>query len=192
MRLFDFILHCPQEAFGRHRKKVQSYVEDLFPERLLLLRRDIPYLGVSCNRLLPFFRMLTIWTGEDCFEDATSFIPERWCDNPEMVRSKKGFMPFGTGNLHWMGGLRDECLLWTKANGIIGRYKCIGRNLGLAELRLVTATLVKKYSINFDHKERSLPFLREIQECFVARTGPLELRFRARPLAEVGLRHPNE
>jgi len=35
--------------------------------------------------------------GDDCFEKATSFIPERWCDSPELVKIKAGFAPFGTG-----------------------------------------------------------------------------------------------
>ena len=185
MRPFDCILRCSQEAIGRHRKKVQSYAEDLFLERLPLLHRYIPYLGVGCYRLLPLSCMLTLRTGEDCFEKADSFIPERWCEIPEMVRRKKGFRPFGTGILQLMGGLRDESLLWSKANGIIGRYSCIERNLSLAELRLVTANLVKMYSISFSYEERSTSFLDKIQECFITRTGPLKLRFRAMPVAEV-------
>ena len=55
----------------------------------------------------------------------------------------------------------------------------------MAELRMVTATLVKKYTISFAHEENSSTFLDEIQECFITRTGQLELRFRARSVAEV-------
>ncbi len=35
--------------------------------------------------------------GDDCFEKATSFIAERWCDSPELAKIKAGFAPFGTG-----------------------------------------------------------------------------------------------
>ena len=35
--------------------------------------------------------------GEDCFEDAKSFVPERWCEKPEMVRNRACFVPFGIG-----------------------------------------------------------------------------------------------
>ncbi|KAL8728584.1 MAG: hypothetical protein Q9166_005317 [cf. Caloplaca sp. 2 TL-2023] len=75
--------------------------------------------------------------------------------------------------------LRNQ-ILSSPSDGAKAR-KC----LGLAELRVVTATLVKQYTIDFDHDKRSARFLDEIQDCFVARTGPLELRFEARSAAEV-------
>ncbi|KAL9118807.1 MAG: hypothetical protein Q9187_004639 [Circinaria calcarea] len=34
---------------------------------------------------------------EDCFERGRDFIPERWYQNPEMVRNKAAYTPFGTG-----------------------------------------------------------------------------------------------
>lgn len=41
--------------------------------------------------------LLTMTLGEDCFEKATEFIPERWTTRPEMVRNSAGYTPFGTG-----------------------------------------------------------------------------------------------
>ena len=97
MRLFDYILPYSQGAIVRHQKRVQSYAEGLSQERLPSWHQDIPYLGVSHDSLRSLLHLLTLRTGEDCFEKAESFIPERWCNAPDMLRNKEGFMPFGTG-----------------------------------------------------------------------------------------------
>jgi hypothetical protein len=35
--------------------------------------------------------------GEDCFEQGTEFIPERWTTRREMVRNVAAYSPWGTG-----------------------------------------------------------------------------------------------
>lgn len=40
---------------------------------------------------------LTAFLGEDCFERANEFIPERWYLRPDMIHNKSAFAPFGTG-----------------------------------------------------------------------------------------------
>lgn len=38
-------------------------------------------------------------SGEDCFENADTFIPERWTTRPEMIRNMAAFNPFSLGKL---------------------------------------------------------------------------------------------
>lgn len=35
--------------------------------------------------------------GEDCFERATDFVPERWYEEPAMVKRRNAFAPSGIG-----------------------------------------------------------------------------------------------
>ena len=74
-----------------------------------------------------------------------------------MVRDKAAFTPFS-----------------------IGRYACVGRNLALAELRLVIALLVARYDIAFAPGEDGTRVWRDMKDQFTAAPGKLELVFRPR------------
>ena len=63
------------------------------------------------------------------------------------------------------------------ADNCPGRYSCIGKQIGLAEMRLVTAALVKKYRFGFDDPNRRETFLGDTQDCFTAKNGDFVLRF---------------
>ncbi|KAI0547129.1 benzoate 4-monooxygenase cytochrome P450 [Xylaria curta] len=60
------------------------------------------------------------------YEEPESFIPERWYSRPELVKDRRAFAPFG-----------------------IGRYGCVGKAIAMAQIRLVIACLLSKYSIAF-------------------------------------------
>jgi len=64
---------------------------------------------------------------ERYFKDAHKFMPERWLDEhqAEYIRDKRAFMPFSTGT-----------------------YKCIGNNIAMMEMRVVTANLVRRFDIS--------------------------------------------
>lgn len=81
-------------------------------------------------------------------------MPERWYSKPEMVADKKTFIPFS-----------------------IGRYSCVGKNLALAEIRLVTAALVSKYDITFAPNEDGTSVWKDMRDQFTAVPGKLELLF---------------
>ena len=70
-------------------------------------------------------------------------------------------------------------------NDSIGQYSCIGRNLALAELRLVTANLILKYRIDGGDGTSASNFLDSIQDCFTARTGPFEVQFQLRDTVNI-------
>lgn len=57
--------------------------------------------------------ILTQTIGEDCFERAEEFIPERWSSRPDMTRNVAAFTPFGSGKYSWwllVGRLRKKLL----------------------------------------------------------------------------------
>jgi hypothetical protein len=49
----------------------------------------------SKTNLSEYFILIS--SGEDCFEQGSQFIPERWTTRPEMVRNSKGHIPFSIG-----------------------------------------------------------------------------------------------
>ncbi|KUJ07705.1 cytochrome P450 [Mollisia scopiformis] len=67
----------------------------------------------------------TIARREDCFEQGTKFIPERWTTKPEMVRNPKGHIPFS-----------------------IGQYNCIGQHLAWRIMRYTVARIVWRYTFH--------------------------------------------
>ncbi|KAI9699833.1 MAG: hypothetical protein M1820_007006 [Bogoriella megaspora] len=88
------------------------------------------------------------------FPEGGSFIPERWYSRPELIRDKRAFEPFSQG-----------------------RYGCIGKQLALAELRLVVARLVSKYEIEFASGEDGTRVFAGIKDHFTAPPGNLNLVF---------------
>ncbi|PLB50874.1 cytochrome P450 [Aspergillus steynii IBT 23096] len=68
----------------------------------------------------------TIGRLESAYAQPDEFIPERWYSQPELIRDRRAFAPFGVGNT-----------------------SCVGKNLALTQIRLVTAALVSRYHIEF-------------------------------------------
>ncbi|KAI0173521.1 benzoate 4-monooxygenase cytochrome P450 [Hypoxylon sp. FL1284] len=95
---------------------------------------------------------------EAAYEDPHSFIPERWYSRPELVRDKRAFAPFGTG-----------------------RWSCVGKNLAMAQLRLVAAGLLSEYDIQLDPRHSDgESFEREMLDQLTANPGKLFLIFKKR------------
>ncbi len=63
---------------------------------------------------------------EDIYTDCISFVTERWFSKPELTRNRDTFVPFSTGPV-----------------------ACIGKNLELMELRLLTTQLVMIFDVSF-------------------------------------------
>ncbi|KAM7195882.1 cytochrome P450 [Rhypophila sp. PSN 637] len=66
--------------------------------------------------------LYTISRREDCFEHAEKFIPERWTSRREMVRNAQAHVPFS-----------------------LGRYNCVGQELGMRIVRYTVAMVVTHY-----------------------------------------------
>jgi tryprostatin B 6-hydroxylase len=95
--------------------------------------------------------------GEDSFEQAEKFIPERWHQKPEMVRNKSGFVPFG-----------------------LGHHSCLGRAFAMNDMRLITARLVQRYRFRIPPGETGDAVLRDLKDQFTSNPGRLRLVFELR------------
>ncbi|KAJ6160293.1 hypothetical protein N7470_003689 [Penicillium chermesinum] len=93
---------------------------------------------------------LSIRWDASCYENAAEFIPERWYSKPELVKNKKAFAPFSTGNLPL---------------------------LALMELRMVVALLVSKFSVQFAPGEDGKRLLDNSKDFFTISIAELNLVF---------------
>ncbi|KAL3454575.1 cytochrome P450 [Aspergillus insuetus] len=93
---------------------------------------------------------------EDNFVAADKFIPERFTTRPDLIKHKDAFIPFSTGPAG-----------------------CIGKNLALMEMRLMTAHLVSIYDIAFAPGEDGTELLKS-QDHFTVALNPLHLVFTRR------------
>ncbi|KAF8243368.1 cytochrome P450 [Wilcoxina mikolae CBS 423.85] len=83
------------------------------------------------------------------------FIPERWIEDcAESVKDKRAFIPFG-----------------------FGPHACVGKQLSLNELRLVTASVVKKFALEFGPGYDDKKFLSEWKEYLLVQIGSIEMKF---------------
>jgi cytochrome P450 len=102
--------------------------------------------------------MHTIQRDARYFAAPLTFLPERWTsEQPEAVLDRRAFMPFGTGV-----------------------YNCVGQKLALAELRSVTANLVRAFEIRFAEGEEGTEMEERSRDCFTTNVGSLDVRLTPR------------
>jgi len=94
---------------------------------------------------------------ESCYQKANEFIPERWGEKPDMVRDKSVFVPFSTGP-----------------------YGCVGKQLGLMEIRIVVARIVTEFDVKFAPGEDGTALLEKSHDTFTMALAPLQLVFTKR------------
>ncbi|KAI1169042.1 benzoate 4-monooxygenase cytochrome P450 [Nemania serpens] len=92
---------------------------------------------------------------ESAYARQDEFIPERWYSQPELIKDRRAFSPFG-----------------------VGRRSCAGKRLAITQLKLVAAVLLKKYNIapapGSDNKEG---FKRDMRDQLTVDPGKLILVF---------------
>ncbi|KAL3491326.1 cytochrome P450 [Aspergillus germanicus] len=95
------------------------------------------------------------------FQDPEQFIPKRWSSRPDLIIRREAFVPFS-----------------------IGPYSCVGKPFAMMELRLLLATIVKNFNLEFPpgDEPESLDRIGATgpQDCFVARIPSFHLIFKAR------------
>ncbi|KAI9677985.1 MAG: hypothetical protein M1822_008093 [Bathelium mastoideum] len=91
------------------------------------------------------------------FVRPTELIPERWYSQPELILDKRAFAPFG-----------------------LGYRQCIGKNLAMTEIRLVTAHLLKAFNVDFAPGYDSRIFEGDMRDQVTCQPGPLWLTFKPR------------
>ena len=91
-------------------------------------------------------------TDESIYEDANSFVPERWYSNPDMIKNKDAFAPMS-----------------------MGPFGCIGKSLAMMELRTVTTRLVNRFDISLAPNEDGTRLIDETIDHFTVALGQLDL-----------------
>ncbi|SMQ55629.1 unnamed protein product [Zymoseptoria tritici ST99CH_1A5] len=124
------------------------------------LMRQTPAEGVQIGEVfipgkVDFFTPLyPMGRDETIYEDAESFVPERWYSRSEMVKHPDAFAPFS-----------------------MGPFNCIGKNLARMELRTLTATILLKYNVAFAPGEDGTMLKDKLRDHFVVSPGELNLVF---------------
>ncbi|CRG89071.1 Cytochrome P450 3A13 [Talaromyces islandicus] len=85
------------------------------------IRFDDVYIPGDCIVQMPLH---TVFRDERCFPQPTKFIPERWTTQPELIRDRSAYIPFGSGP-----------------------FSCAGKRLALMEMRRVTVDLLSRYDV---------------------------------------------
>ncbi|KXJ87560.1 benzoate 4-monooxygenase cytochrome P450 [Microdochium bolleyi] len=101
----------------------------------------------------------TIFRDERYFVKPDDFIPERWTDKPELTKNGSVFAPFG-----------------------YGRYSCIGKQLGLMEIRYVTSEIARRYDVKLAPGQSAQAFLKGKRDTFTLSLGELNLVFDKRSI----------
>ncbi|KAL8906217.1 MAG: hypothetical protein Q9171_006360 [Xanthocarpia ochracea] len=98
-----------------------------------------------------------IFRREDCFVRGEDFVPERWYSKPQMVKQRRAFAPFGTG-----------------------RASCVGQGLAITQIRLVLASVVKRFHVQFLPGNDGSEVLKDMRDQLTAKPGELRLAFKRR------------
>ncbi|KAI0412607.1 cytochrome P450 [Xylaria grammica] len=99
----------------------------------------------------------TIARREDCFEEATQFIPERWSTRPEMVVNSAAHVPFS-----------------------VGQYNCVGQHLAWRIMRYTIARVIRKYNFHLAPGCDGRSMERDKVDRFTAFPGAVPLCFELR------------
>lgn len=116
----------------------------------------------------------TLNRDERVFSRPDEFIPERWTTKPELTKDASVFAPFSVG----------KCTLLSSTGPTLtassGRYSCVGRQLGLMELRFVTSQVLREYDVSFAKDYDPAQFAQGLQDSFTLATSKLDLVFTRR------------
>ncbi|KAK0660783.1 Tryprostatin B 6-hydroxylase [Cercophora samala] len=115
--------------------------------------RDV-YIPPHTTVLTPLY---TISRREDCFQQGSSFIPERWTTRPEMVLNPAAHAPFS-----------------------LGKYNCIGQHLAMRMMRYTLARIIKKYKFCHPPGVDGREMEGEKADRFTSFAGPVPLVFELR------------
>ncbi|KAL3476423.1 cytochrome P450 [Aspergillus californicus] len=141
---------CINETLRLHPAVPSGLYRKVRPEGAFVGKTWIPG---DTTLLVHFYSMSR---DESHYVDADKFIPERFSTRPELIKHKDAFVPFSTGP-----------------------YGCIGKNLALMEIRLLTAHLITKFDVAFAPGEDGSELLKS-DDIFTIMLKPLHLIFKKR------------
>ncbi|KAF2759925.1 cytochrome P450 [Pseudovirgaria hyperparasitica] len=94
---------------------------------------------------------------ENAFVHPDEFIPERWYSRPDLVKDKRAFGPFSFGS-----------------------RQCVGKVLAYAELRLVTANVLRNFNVSFSPGYDEETMWRDMKDQVTAQPGQVLCTFERR------------
>lgn len=114
-------------------------------------------------------------TDDRFFERPDDFIPERWTTQKGLTKDASIYVPFSTGRIQ-----ATELERTLKLTRLVGRYSCIGKHLGLMEIRWVTTQIIRRYDVVMAPDQSSQQFLDGKKDTFTLALAPLKLVFTKR------------
>ncbi|KAH6967869.1 cytochrome P450 [Ilyonectria sp. MPI-CAGE-AT-0026] len=99
----------------------------------------------------------TLQRDERFFEKPLEFIPERWTTMPELTKNSSIYAPFS-----------------------IGRYSCVGKQLGLMEIRYVVSQIIHRFDVQLAQGQTTEAFLQSKRDTFTLAIPRLDLIFTPR------------
>ncbi|KAJ5715972.1 cytochrome P450 [Penicillium malachiteum] len=154
--LFYFLARYPE-----HTAKIYEELQTLSSLDDAVGLSKLPHLNGTINetmRLLPAVLTVSInfdLTVETAYVRPCEFIPERWYSQPELVLDRRAFVPFGLGNT-----------------------MCVGKNLALTQIRLVTAALLSRFHVEFAPNNKTGEFVeKDMKDQLTAQPGPCHVIF---------------
>ncbi|EWZ52251.1 hypothetical protein FOZG_02044 [Fusarium oxysporum Fo47] len=96
---------------------------------------------------------------ERLFKNADQFIPERWTTMTELTRDSSLFTPFS-----------------------IGKYSCVGRQLGLMEIRFVASQILRVFDVKLANCNTAKEFASGLRDSFTLACPSLHLVFTRRDI----------
>ncbi|KAK2488071.1 Cytochrome P450 monooxygenase fck2, partial [Fusarium oxysporum f. sp. albedinis] len=96
---------------------------------------------------------------ERLFKNADQFIPERWTTMTELTRDSSLFTPFS-----------------------IGKYSCVGRQLGLMEIRFVASQILRVFDVKLANSNTAKEFASGLRDSFTLACPSLHLVFTRRDI----------
>ncbi|KAH7166464.1 cytochrome P450 [Dactylonectria macrodidyma] len=99
----------------------------------------------------------TLFRDPRYFGRPDEFLPERWTTQPELVTDGSAFVPFS-----------------------MGKYSCVGKQLGLMEIRFVISQVLHRYDITLAPGQTADAFLEGIVDGFTLMCPKLEMVFTPR------------
>ncbi|OHE92733.1 cytochrome P450 [Colletotrichum orchidophilum] len=132
-------------------------------------QRDPSFLPFFLSRLMEcvWYNMSHADRGEKkiderLFPQPNDFIPERWTTRSDLAKDPAAFVPFGTG-----------------------KYSCVGKQLGLMEVRYCASRIISRYDVAFAPGQEAKAFIEGKKDGFTLSLPELEVIFKSREEGKV-------
>jgi cytochrome P450 len=111
---------------------------------------------------------------ERYFDRADEFIPERWREQPELVKDRRAYFPFSMGLCPGTPKVIIELI------GNAGEYVCPGRPLGMMSLRMFLSRTCLSFDWELAPGQTLEGYLEGMMSMFATQLPPTYIKFTPR------------